>query len=141
TDLAVREGNTFDEGVHSYERERTLLFGMIQKLNQDVEDLKKKLNAGNPGTKEKAQLPQPIQTLGPDLDAPYSQTDEIEILDTDEMKPGDNKEGLADSIRENEKTLISKALKKFNGRRYLAAEELGISERTLYRKIQKYGLE
>ena len=40
-----------------------------------------------------------------------------------------------------EKDMINKALKKFNGKRKDASEELGISERTLYRKIKQYGLD
>ena len=42
------------------------------------------------------------------------------------------------SLEEREKELIQKALKKHNGRRKNAAKELGISERTLYRKIKEY---
>ncbi|MEM0995365.1 MAG: helix-turn-helix domain-containing protein, partial [Bacteroidota bacterium] len=42
------------------------------------------------------------------------------------------------SLADNEKNLIRKALKKHNGRRKDAATELGISERTLYRKIKEY---
>lgn len=45
------------------------------------------------------------------------------------------------SLDEMEKEMISKALKKFNGKRKDAAEELGISERTLYRKIKQYELD
>lgn len=44
------------------------------------------------------------------------------------------------SIEEKEKELISKALTKYKGRRKQAAGELGISERTLYRKIKEYDL-
>lgn len=44
------------------------------------------------------------------------------------------------SIEENEKELIKKALKKHENRRKEAAEDLGISERTLYRKIKQYQL-
>ena len=40
-----------------------------------------------------------------------------------------------------ERELIKKALKKHRGRRKEAAKELGISERTLYRKIRQYGIE
>ncbi|MBK7094169.1 MAG: sigma-54-dependent Fis family transcriptional regulator [Saprospiraceae bacterium] len=53
---------------------------------------------------------------------------EIEILD----------ENL--NIFEMEKTLIIKALKKHNGKRKNAADELGLSERTLYRKIKEYDI-
>lgn len=44
------------------------------------------------------------------------------------------------SLAEHEKDLIIKALEKNNHKRKLAAEELGISERTLYRKIKEYGI-
>jgi len=45
------------------------------------------------------------------------------------------------SIESAEKDLITKALKKYRGRRRDAAKELGISERTLYRKIKQYELQ
>jgi transcriptional regulator with PAS, ATPase and Fis domain len=45
------------------------------------------------------------------------------------------------SISETEKKLIKKALKKHGGKRKYAAEDLGISERTLYRKIKEYEIE
>jgi transcriptional regulator with PAS, ATPase and Fis domain len=45
------------------------------------------------------------------------------------------------SLTDREKELIKKALDKNNGKRKLAAAELGISERTLYRKIKEYGLD
>jgi DNA-binding NtrC family response regulator len=37
--------------------------------------------------------------------------------------------------------MIKKALEKYNGKRKMAANELGISERTLYRKIKEYGID
>ncbi|KXK36331.1 MAG: Fis family transcriptional regulator [Bacteroidetes bacterium OLB9] len=44
------------------------------------------------------------------------------------------------SLAEMEKEMIGKALRKYNNRRKDAAEELGISERTLYRKIKEYNI-
>jgi len=44
------------------------------------------------------------------------------------------------SIEDMEKEMITKSLKKFKGRRKEAARELGLSERTLYRKIKQYEL-
>jgi DNA-binding NtrC family response regulator len=44
------------------------------------------------------------------------------------------------SLEDQEKDLIIKALEKYRGRRKQAAMELGISERTLYRKIKEYGI-
>ena len=44
------------------------------------------------------------------------------------------------SLEDREKELIKKALEKHRGKRKYAAQELGISERTLYRKIKEYNL-
>jgi len=45
------------------------------------------------------------------------------------------------SLADKEVEMIKKALGKYNGKRKMAALELGISERTLYRKIKEYGIE
>lgn len=45
------------------------------------------------------------------------------------------------SLEDREKELIQKALEKHRGKRKYAAEELGISERTLYRKIKEYNIQ
>jgi transcriptional regulator with PAS, ATPase and Fis domain len=45
------------------------------------------------------------------------------------------------SLEDREKELIKKALEKHRGKRKYAAEELGISERTLYRKIKEYNIQ
>jgi transcriptional regulator of acetoin/glycerol metabolism len=44
------------------------------------------------------------------------------------------------SLEDREKELIIKALEKYRGRRKNASKEMGISERTLYRKIKEYGI-
>ncbi|MBT5859334.1 MAG: sigma-54-dependent Fis family transcriptional regulator [Flavobacteriales bacterium] len=58
----------------------------------------------------------------------------------------DNNENIIDiqepiSLAEQEKNLIKKSLEKHNGKRKLSAAELGISERTLYRKIKEFKLQ
>ena len=45
------------------------------------------------------------------------------------------------SLEDKEMELIQKALEKHNGKRKYAAQDLGISERTLYRKIKEYNIE
>jgi DNA-binding NtrC family response regulator len=47
----------------------------------------------------------------------------------------------SNSISDMEKQMILKSLKKFGGKRKDAANELGISERTLYRKIKEYKID
>ena len=44
------------------------------------------------------------------------------------------------SLADKEAEMIKKALEKYNGKRKMAAKELGISERTLYRKIKEYDI-
>lgn len=58
-----------------------------------------------------------------------------DIQDTEEIV----EESL--SLSDKEVEMIKKALEKYSGKRKLAASELGISERTLYRKIKEYGIE
>ena len=60
---------------------------------------------------------------------------DVEDIELEESRP----ESL--SLQNNEKDLIIKALEKHKGRRNKAADELGISQRTLYRKIKQYNLE
>ncbi len=71
-------------------------------------------------------------TIISEEDHHYNDVEDIEI---EEAKP----ESL--SLQNNEKDLIIKALEKHKGRRNKAADELGISQRTLYRKIKQYNLE
>ncbi len=61
--------------------------------------------------------------------------EDVEDIEIEEEKP----ETL--SLQNNERELIVKALEKHRGRRNKAADELGISQRTLYRKIKQYNLE
>jgi len=62
-----------------------------------------------------------------------------ENLQFDEIQKNNVVESL--SLEQKEIELIRKALEKYQGKRKLAADELGISERTLYRKIKEYDLE
>ena len=66
---------------------------------------------------------------------PDDNYEDFEDIEIEENRP----ESL--SLQNNEKDLIVKALEKHNGRRNRAADELGISQRTLYRKIKQYNLE
>lgn len=69
------------------------------------------------------------------MSTPDDSYEDIEDIEVEENRP----ESL--SLQNNEKDLIIKALEKHKGRRNRAADELGISQRTLYRKIKQYNLE
>ena len=84
----------------------------------------------------------------------YSSEKNIEIVNMDNNKSKEENKDFEDkfdyiqevkaieslSIQEKELELIKKSLEKHAGKRKLAAEELGISERTLYRKIKQFDL-
>lgn len=73
--------------------------------------------------------------VNPDVVEPMEEETYTEDIEVEEASP------KSLSLQENEKDLIIKALKRNKGRRNKAAEELGISQRTLYRKINEYNLE
>jgi transcriptional regulator with PAS, ATPase and Fis domain len=68
----------------------------------------------------------------------YTEPAQPTIVDSDYQDHYEVEESL--SLEDQEKELIVKALDKHNGKRKYAAAELGISERTLYRKIKEYNL-
>ena len=84
----------------------------------------------------------------------YSTDENVEFVDIENNRPDRKNEKIEDdfdyiqevkaieslSIQEKELELIKKSLEKHAGKRKLAAKELGISERTLYRKIKQFDL-
>jgi DNA-binding NtrC family response regulator len=67
---------------------------------------------------------------------------QIHIPSIDKNNIQDTEEVIEESLslEDKEIELIKKALEKYNGKRKYAAEELGISERTLYRKIKEHNI-
>jgi len=132
----------------SFSSEREILYKILFDLKNDVTDLKKLVfrvidneSANEDTHPEHAKI---IDRLFPGVDIgqtkPSGKSYEINkqpgnIQDTEEVI----EESL--SIAEKEKELIQKALEKHHGKRKIAADELGISERTLYRKIKEYNIE
>lgn len=110
-----------------YRADRDLIFKILFQLRQDVDALK----AGMPVAAEQpAAIPSII--INPDDVKLVEQ--EVEQLQ-DEVRALENF-----SIHDTSADLIRKALEKHSGKRKDAAQELGISERTLYRKIKELGL-
>jgi DNA-binding NtrC family response regulator len=103
-----------------YTGDRDIIFKILFQLRKDVDDLKAQMGEGE------------VQ------DDSSSQTSLVNPL---LIKPEDIKEVDHFSIQEVNADLIKKALEKHGGKRKAAAEELGISERTLYRKIKELGID
>jgi transcriptional regulator with PAS, ATPase and Fis domain len=136
----------------SFSSEREILYKVLFDMKSDMHDLKNLVydllasgdsdnltesgaravrNLYSKGTLQK----EPYEPVQP-VKVSYSPSRESRVIeDTEEVI----EESL--SLTDREKELIIKALDKNNGKRKLAAAELGISERTLYRKIKEYGLD
>lgn len=74
----------------------------------------------------------------PIIDVNDNQDKEIKDNNYQYVQELDSQETL--SLHDKELELIKKSLERHDGKRKLAAEELGISERTLYRKIKQFDL-
>ena len=142
------------EDDKSFSSEREILYKILFDMKGDMNDLKKlvydliehnDMNVAFDGPnarviqnliREKknttATGPEATETGSGDFKTHAARTD---IQDTEEIV----EESL--SLADKEVEMIKKALEKYNGKRKLAANELGISERTLYRKIKEYGIE
>ncbi len=120
--------------------EREILYKILFDLKNDLNDLKKitlDLIQGN-GTNEQIRNnnAEQIQRI-------YNNNDELEIEKINQNKTTIIEQELIEenlSLQDNECEIIQKALEKNKGKRKIAAKELGISERTLYRKIKQYEL-
>jgi DNA-binding NtrC family response regulator len=153
TSLAMNmDGNTFG----GYQ-EREIMYKFLFDIKRDVSDLRnsiyelvKNINKnGNaigdqisPGTRLLAQSSDSgatqIYNAEPKYTPSYPRNNEI-IEEGVVVDHAPTEEHL--SLQDNEKEMIQKALHKHQGKRKIAAQELGISERTLYRKIKEYNLD
>ena len=118
--------------------DRQMIFKALIELKQDVEKLKQERHgtAVQPAqTPIQAPSQTPIQSA-----AQNPEPEEVEWQDAAD-EPQASAEPLSLSVQKMNEDLIKKALEKSDGNRKAAADELGISERTLYRWIKRYNLD
>ncbi|UTW64683.1 sigma-54-dependent Fis family transcriptional regulator [bacterium SCSIO 12741] len=158
-DFAERKLPTLYKKEEQEFSERELLYKVLFDMKKDVTDLKKLVLEGiknqtiNPNSGENVDIinrfygevqsdtvhPVPIDQ-NPGIVSDYNEN-EPRIIHPNRPSFHEHEEVEESlSIEEKEKELIKKALEKYNGKRKHAARELGISERTLYRKINEYHL-
>lgn len=144
------------EETHSFEKEREFIYQMLFDLRREVAVLKQMVgekhlpmvgrDTDSPTSSSRGlAIYQPQPALG----RPMEKTDNSLIQDAEEVtdndvaaKETDKEDVVVDgSLEEMERKSIKSVLNKNNGNRRLAAKQLGISERTLYRKIKEYDLE
>lgn len=124
--------------------EREILYKVLFDMKNDLTDLKKLVMELMKGNVESIDT-NALKRLYGDTGPAFFESQGMEIQRPDEIsveEPFQEPEVVEESlsIEEKEKELIKKALEKYHGRRKNAARELGISERTLYRKIKEYDL-
>ncbi len=125
----------------SFSNEREILYQVLFDMKKDIDDLKKMVHqyqqtptsSVKKEEQEKAYLPSIYENKA--TVKPEKHLQEVEIEDAQEYEEN------SFSVNEMEKNLIKKALDKHSGKRKLAALDLKISERTLYRKIKEYDLD
>ena len=137
-------------GRRSFESEREILYQVLFDMRQDVTELKKLVHEIMAERRDERTVRTPsatyyadespvVTSLSSSTPTPSRQSTkpatEDYIQDAEEYVEG----SLA--LNEAEKEIIRRALEKHHGRRKAAANDLNISERTLYRKIKEYGLE
>ena len=121
--------------------ERELVFKFLGDLKKEVANLKDMVMQMRNEPAKKIEIPSRIDLS----ENPYEEPIRYEL----EVEPDSHQIEIEDtvvcenplSLIDVEKELIQKALLKHNNKRKLAAEELGISERTLYRKIKEYNIQ
>ena len=113
--------------------EREILYKVLFDMKRDLTELKK-ITFDLIQNQENNEI---MQTANPSL---FKEKDDSSIMINQNNKTNliEVEESL--SLFEQEKRLIEKSLLKYKGKRKDAAAELGISERTLYRKLKEFGL-
>lgn len=137
---------TQKEDAKTFANEREILYQVLFDMKRDMNELKKlvneiisqeNLNIQPSAVFEKEQYP-----VLHDLETPYKPATVSPIkMQQDNIE--DTKVYVEESLSLNEleRQMIKKALERHSGKRKKAAEDLGISERTLYRKLKEYGMD
>ena len=149
TALTVQSQPNFD-----YNAEREQLFTLILSMRAEIEALKKRMDGVgttshvSSSVHELKRESNPLLELGGNagemnMASPYRnmQHEPQELGHVDEVPAMDVESETVKTLDETERETIENALRRNRGRRKLTAQELNISERTLYRKIKQYNLE
>ena len=134
---------TTPTGSHSYESEREILYKILYELRVNLSDLRREMTnlrkqIDDNRTLDNFAAAQQVHALQPATFSPYQDVEAEEIRENSSTQHDDNESlNLSDIGRQ----VVEKALERNGGNRKKAALELGISDRTLYRRIKQYGLD
>ncbi|CAM1370586.1 Transcriptional regulator [Tenacibaculum sediminilitoris] len=144
---AVVGGKTVNQS--DFTNERDIMYKILFDMRNDINDLKK-LTLDLMKSDDSEQVQEDNHRLIERIyqDQNLSEASNIEVVQIPKSSSHLSEYDYAETIEEDESLslqekeieMIKKSLEKNNGKRKLAAKELGISERTLYRKIKQYDL-
>jgi len=139
------------EGQSDFSSEREILYKILFDMKKDLNELKKLTNNLKKTPPSNPSEIDEIENFVTQNFNDHKKRSNLEsnFLEAEKINIKDDKYSFAEevveeetlSLQDKELELIIKALERNNGRRKAAAKELGISERTLYRKIKQYDLE
>lgn len=141
-------------GAHSYESERELLYKILYELRGNVSDLRRDVSSLRKQLDEARQLNGVSGFTSPNAITPVKSVSDFpaRMDKTPSIRPviphHATEDAIVEEINEPEtlnlndlgRQMLEKALERNNGNRKKAAQELGISDRTLYRRLKQYGL-
>jgi DNA-binding NtrC family response regulator len=132
--------NQAQPGQHSYENEREWLVHALTSLGKEVKELKEMINNQQIIHQQPAHILQEAEyAVAPQYDT--TPVTRINIPSENIQNAVEYVEPTPRSMKEVEEIQIREALQRNHFNRSRTAKELGISERTLYRRIKDYGLE
>ena len=139
-----REGS----GDHSFENEREILYKILFELRGNVNDMRREMSAlkkqlddvqtASPVTPQVEHMP-PTTFPTPITQHPAPAASVEDAIAEEYIEPEKELESL--NLNDMGKQMLEKALERNHGNRKKAAQELGISDRTLYRRLKQYGLD
>lgn len=151
--LPVLASKAKDADYKSFSSEREILYQVLFDMKKDINELKRVVNTIMSKSATDAEIESPLHSAiitqdNTTLTIPLkyeenkkkkrvakSKSELPDVQDVTDMKE------LSVSIAKEEKKTLIQALKKHEGKRKAAAKELGISERTLYRKIKEFNID
>ena len=136
------------EGDHSFENEREILYKILFELRSNVNDMRREMSSLKKQLEDVqgSAHPQAVSQLAPASLAPATLGSQPTTFNESEdavaeeyIEPEREPENL--NVNDWSRQALEKALNRNGGNRKKAAMELGISDRTLYRRLKQYGLD
>ena len=137
------------EGDHSFENEREILYKILFELRSNVNDMRREMSTMKKQLEDvKGATPTQLSTVNSQLSTVTSQLSTLNsqlstLPSAEDAVAEEYVEPEMESLNLNDlsRQMLEKALERNGGNRKKAALELGISDRTLYRRLKQYGLD